>query len=493
MRPSAKASQREGFAAAYGTEHEGRDTASGIGAAMRPSAKASQREGFAAAYGTEHEGRDTASGIGAAMRPSAKASQREGFASTYGTKYWERDTASTQMDLVLGGSGSRRQRPPEPAAMDLRTWWPTDAPDVGPGSAAATTKPNHQAVDLARLASDVTTSNTTAAKYKRLQKVSQVFDDGKFNTPCQMRRPAKHPALRRQVALGGHKPKAVESLVSDDGEAKFLQARRRVDPTHDTEYGDWDYLKSSRAAMSEGAEGAGGFVDALSDTSVPDYLLRSTRPDRVARLDEGGRFRSGWKVRRPLAAMALWDDSQLAYLAQRRERSAKAATERRERLRALNTEYNGFNVVTGEDYRSGLSPKTGRRAVDIEEQAMRCDVRLARRPRERVADALGLGASAGAWSIPMSAARPVSTVYGAGKAAAGTASGRNVHSAAGRLVGNSVAPVGAGYSVFPRVEQQRHGSASSARLQALSRGSGSGQRQVPNPRRHRGRAASGRR
>jgi len=61
-----KGAQREAFAAAYGTEHEGRDTHSdlvNVKAGITTTAEKAAREAFAAAYGTEHEGKDTHSDL----------------------------------------------------------------------------------------------------------------------------------------------------------------------------------------------------------------------------------------------------------------------------------------------------------------------------------------------------------------------------------------------------------------------------------------------
>ena len=60
--PEKDAAQREGFDAAYGNEHVGRDTQSGIvfgnGGVTTTEARA-EREEFDAAYGDEHVGMDT--------------------------------------------------------------------------------------------------------------------------------------------------------------------------------------------------------------------------------------------------------------------------------------------------------------------------------------------------------------------------------------------------------------------------------------------------
>ena len=57
--PDAEAGQPEGFAGAYGSEHEGRMAKDSVETgSLKPDAGAGQREGFAAAYGSEHEGRD---------------------------------------------------------------------------------------------------------------------------------------------------------------------------------------------------------------------------------------------------------------------------------------------------------------------------------------------------------------------------------------------------------------------------------------------------
>ena len=61
-----KGAQREAFAAAYGTEHEGRDTHSdlmNVKAGITTTKEKAAREAFAAAYGTEHEGKDTHSDL----------------------------------------------------------------------------------------------------------------------------------------------------------------------------------------------------------------------------------------------------------------------------------------------------------------------------------------------------------------------------------------------------------------------------------------------
>ena len=61
-----KGAQREAFAAAYGTEHEGRDTHSdlvNVKAGITTTKEKAAREAFAAAYGSEHEGKDTHSDL----------------------------------------------------------------------------------------------------------------------------------------------------------------------------------------------------------------------------------------------------------------------------------------------------------------------------------------------------------------------------------------------------------------------------------------------
>ena len=481
--PTAAASRREDFAGTYGEEHAGRDTASGIGPGMRASKEAARPEDFAA-YGDEHAGRDTASALTSGMVVSEALSQREAFASTYSMKYADRDTASTQMDLVLGGNGIPKTRcgVREPEPTHAGAWWPTKAPSAGPGTGAATAKPNHRSVDLKAMHAAVRANNEVAKGYKGQQNVSHVFSHGNLAIRAHRRRTVSHPALRRQVQLGARPTqRAVAELHCDDGEAKFLQSRKRIDPTTGTEYSEWDYLKGGPRGDTAQASGAGSGGE---DSPVPAHLLRRMCPTHVASLDERNRFRSGWKSRRPLSSMTLWDDEQLAHLESRRERTNRCEDARRQRLKEINTEYNGYNVVTGEEYRAGLSPKSGRRRIDPEEMMIACDVRLARKPWERVSYALGgsRDGTKGAWAAPEGAARPMSTTYGSG---AGVGTG-GVRSAGGRLADSRRAPAAhADFSSFPRVRATTTSSAAAVRLSALSRGSSSGQRLVPNPPRHR--------
>ena len=85
---------REAFAAAYGTEHEGKDTHSdlvNVKAGITTTKEKAAREAFAAAYGTEWEGEDTRSNIVRAkggFTTTEAAAAREGFAAAYGSE-WE--------------------------------------------------------------------------------------------------------------------------------------------------------------------------------------------------------------------------------------------------------------------------------------------------------------------------------------------------------------------------------------------------------------------
>ena len=89
-----KGAQREAFAAAYGTEHEGRDTHSdlvNVKAGITTTKEKAAREAFAAAYGTEWEGEDTRSNIVRAQggfTTTEAAAARDGFEGAYGSE-WE--------------------------------------------------------------------------------------------------------------------------------------------------------------------------------------------------------------------------------------------------------------------------------------------------------------------------------------------------------------------------------------------------------------------
>ena len=51
---------REGFAANYGSEHEGKDSLDNLASgSLMPDKGSGRREAFAAAYGTAHEGFDS--------------------------------------------------------------------------------------------------------------------------------------------------------------------------------------------------------------------------------------------------------------------------------------------------------------------------------------------------------------------------------------------------------------------------------------------------
>ena len=95
-----KRAQREAFAAAYGTEHEGRDTHSdlvNVKAGITTTKDKAAREAFAAAYGDEHEGKDTHSdlvNVKAGITTTAAKAAREGFEGAYSDAHAGEDTRS---------------------------------------------------------------------------------------------------------------------------------------------------------------------------------------------------------------------------------------------------------------------------------------------------------------------------------------------------------------------------------------------------------------
>jgi len=122
-----KGAQREAFAAAYGNEHEGRDTHSdlvNVKAGITTTKEKAAREAFAAAYGAEHEGRDTHSdllnvksgitttkekaareALSAPVSPHSCAPHRSFFphsAAAYGTEWEGEDTRSDLVNVKAG-------------------------------------------------------------------------------------------------------------------------------------------------------------------------------------------------------------------------------------------------------------------------------------------------------------------------------------------------------------------------------------------------------
>ena len=100
-----EAAAREEFLAAYGTEHEGKDTESnvvGMKGGLTTTSDAAAREEFLAAYGTEHVGRDTQDNLGPGMVPTAEAAAGLAFADYYGDQHVGKDTASQLVGTERG-------------------------------------------------------------------------------------------------------------------------------------------------------------------------------------------------------------------------------------------------------------------------------------------------------------------------------------------------------------------------------------------------------
>lgn len=78
--PTKRASQREAFAPAYGTEHEGKAQISGMerNHIMQVRQESSQREGFAPAYGKHHEGKRGLDGLATGIVPMESKSHKAG-------------------------------------------------------------------------------------------------------------------------------------------------------------------------------------------------------------------------------------------------------------------------------------------------------------------------------------------------------------------------------------------------------------------------------
>ena len=147
-----KGAQREAFAAAYGTEHEGRDTHSdlvnvkagitttaekaareALSAPVSPHSCAPHRSVFphsAAAYGTEHEGRDTHSdlvNVKAGITTTKEKAAREAFAAAYGSEHEGKDTHSDLVNVKAGITTTKEKAAREALSAPVSPHFPLPA------------------------------------------------------------------------------------------------------------------------------------------------------------------------------------------------------------------------------------------------------------------------------------------------------------------------------------------------------------------------------
>jgi len=116
---TAEKAQREAFAAAYGTEHEGKDTHSdlvNVKAGITTTAAKAAREAYEGAYGTEWEGEDTRSNIVRAkggFTTTEAAAAREGFEGAHGSEWEGRDSLDNlQVGSLVPDAGGGRDEVP---------------------------------------------------------------------------------------------------------------------------------------------------------------------------------------------------------------------------------------------------------------------------------------------------------------------------------------------------------------------------------------------